>query len=371
MTVKVRYAPSPTGPYQHVGGIRTALFNYIFAKRNNGKFFIRIEDTDQKRYNNNAVSDLIDSLVWLGLDWDEGPSENDLIDLGVSQHYAQMYGKKSEQSYVQSKRNDKYYIYAHNLIESGHAYPVFSDDSIEESEPDKVEARQKMNIYRWRMASPFMSRKAMSTGQPYHIRLRMPREDDYIVCRDYLRGDVKFNYRKLYDPVILKSPVDGVAIPSYHLAHVVDDHLMQTTHVLRGEEWLSSLPYHKYLFDCFGWDAPIYVHLPVILNPTGKGKMSKRETRSGTGEVVPVFLNQYKSNGYLPEAMINFMSLIGWSPGNDREILNFDDIIDLFSLDRINRTGAKWDIRKLKSMNNHYIRHMPLDRFAMEAERFV
>ena len=375
MKVRVRYAASPTGPYQHVGGARTALFNYIFALHSDGEFFIRIEDTDQKRYDNNAVTDLISTLVWLGFDWVDGPNANELIKLGVDEIIAHRYGKNSNQSYVQSNRSDIYFGYAHDLIESGHAYPVFADESIEDNPDIKVqEARFQQNVYRWRSASPFMIRKTMATKTPYHIRLRMPREDDYEVCYDYLRGTIKFHQRKLYDPVILKTPrpEEGIpAIPSYHLAHVVDDHLMNTTHVLRGEEWLSSLPYHNYLWKCFGWDIPIYCHLPVILNPTGRGKMSKRETKSGTGEVVPVFVKQYKERGFLSQALKNFMSLVGWSPGDNKEIMDFDDIIDLFNLNRISKTGAMWDIRKLKNMNNHYIRMLGNDEFANLAEDYV
>lgn len=371
--IKVRYAPSPTGPHQHVGGVRTALFNWLFAKHSGGKFFIRIEDTDQERYNPKAVTDLLQSFTWLGLDWDEGPTVDDLLGLDVSEDMAARYGKASNTSFVQSKRASIYNELAHRLIEEGKAYPVFSDESLEQSPDIKVqEARMKMQVFRWREAGSFMISKAMATGRPYHVRLKMPREDTAIECMDYLRGSIFFPYRKLYDPVILKTPKDGKpAMPSYHLAHVIDDHLMETSHVLRGEEWLSSLPYHTYLWKCFNWDAPVYCHLPVILNPTGKGKMSKRETKAPDGSIVPVFVTQYKELGFIPDALINFMALVGWNPGNGHEIINKDELIDLFSLDRINRTGAAWDYRKLRSINQRYIQMMDEDTFADLAESYI
>lgn len=351
--IVVRFAPSPTGGF-HVGGARTALYNWLYARKNGGKFLLRIEDTDQKRYKENAVTELIQSLTWLGIDWDFGPTTQELIELGVDNSMAKRYGKGAEQnSFVQSKRNEIYQSYVIMLIENDMAYRVFSDEADEDIDKDDFAvASKEMKLNIWREASPFMIRKALQAGRPYHVRLKMPREDD-IVCNDYLRGDIRFKFHREKDFVIQKT--DGGT--TYHLASVIDDHLMGTTHVIRGEEWLSSLPKHYYLYECFGWTPPTFIHTASILNPSGKGKMSKRDVVAKDGKTkVPTFVMDYKRKGFLPEALINFMSLTGWNPKNGVEFMSKEDLIGLFNLDGLSVRGATWDYNKLLHFNKQWMR---------------
>ncbi len=361
--IVVRFAPSPTGHF-HVGGARTALFNYLFAKKNGGRFFLRIEDTDQTRYRPYAVQELIESLAWLGIDWSDGPSKEELVALGVDAVTADQYGKTG--GFVQSTRKELYKTHAQMLCDVGKAYKVFADESVEEGVKFSKASKQ-MGLDTWRNASAFMVRKAEKAELPYHIRLKMPREG-IAFCKDLLRGEIEFSYYRLHDPVLLKT--DGM--PTYHLASVVDDHAMNVTHIIRNEEWLPSLPFHYYLYSSFNWIPPVFVHTASILNPSGKGKMSKRETVALDGKtVVPSLVLQYKHAGFLPEAMINFMALTGWNPGLNKELFSKEDLITLFSLKRLGMTGAAWDYSKLKKMNSVYIQKLDVDTFVSMAKQFI
>ena len=369
--VRVRFAPSPTGSF-HVGGARTALYNKIFADKFGGVFYLRIEDTDQLRFKENSVNELIESLAWLGITWDEGPSEQDLLDLKVKPEYANVYGKHGAYSYVQSKRRELYYQHVTELLERGLAYPVFVDGDVdlESGNVRFSKLSQALEIGRWREASKFMIKKAMNTGQPYYILLKLPRDGGTVV-EDYLRGKIEFPWNRAHDLVILKP--DG--LPTYHMASVIDDHYMKTSHVIRGSEWLPSLPVHFFLYDCLEWGRPIFVHLPVILNPSGKGKMSKRngqEILDLDGKTrVPIYVLDYKKEGYIPEAMCNFMALTGWNPKNEREIMSYDEIVSHFELKHIGKTGAAWNFKKLLSFNKEYMRAMSSEDFAYRAEKYM
>lgn len=347
--VRVRYAPSPTGDF-HVGGARTALFNWLFARKNNGQFILRIEDTDQTRFNPDSVSWLLDGLEYLGLNWDEGPSTEELNKLSVPKDKAEKFGKGGDVGpYTQSFRVDKYQKAVWHLIDNDYAYICFDDKQ----------------LYHWRTMPVAKAKSLVTPGRNYHVRLKLPRSGNIIV-KDFLRGDIEFKWAKLKDPVILKT--DG--IPTYHLASVVDDLDMNISHVIRGAEWLSSFPLHWFLYECFMSQSkrPIFIHLPLILNPTGKGKMSKREARSPDGTVIPVFVRQYKELGFLPDAMFNFLAMLGWTPGahyNGQEIFNRNQLIDLFNVERLNRTAAAWDIRRLRHFNQAYIKNLTEDEFAL------
>lgn len=370
----VRFAPSPTGRF-HVGGARTALFNkLIAAKEPNSIFYLRVEDTDRTRYVPTATTELIETLGWLGLHWDKGPTTQDLEDLDVERYLVRKYGKPDEGiSYVQSKRMSIYQEYAKQLIELDLAYPVFTEEVVDTDNVGKGKSFSKLSdlveLNRWRTAGSFMVKKLLATGQPYYLMLKLPREATVEVV-DSLRGKMEVQWRRKHDVVLLKP--DG--LPTYHLASVIDDHLMGTTHVIRGEEWLSSLPLHFFLYDSFGWDKPDFIHLPVILNPTGKGKMSKRngqDIRDNEGRVVPIFVKEYMNNGFLPEALINFMSLIGWNPKDNTEIMSWDELVHRFDLSGVNKTGAAWNYKKLLHINRQYIQNLDSDKFAELAERFV
>lgn len=374
MTIRVRYAPSPTGLF-HVGGARTALYNKLIAEQLGGKFLIRIEDTDQGRYNPDAVSDLLSGLEWLGLDWDEGPGYEELINLGVSDENAKRWSRPSEQPYVQSNRKDIYGKYAHELVGRGLAYPVFTDEEMDLEGTVRFSKLSELHdIGRWREESDFIIERAMQTGRPYYIMLKLPREGNAI-CNDYLREPIVYPWRREHDIVILKP--DG--LPTYHMASVIDDHAMQITHVIRGSEWLDSLPIHHYLYEVFGWteEQPTFIHLPLILNPTGKGKMSKRETRAPDGSVVPVFVNQYKERGFIKEALINFMALTGWHPKSGtayyREdgIFTWSELVNAFSFDGINLSAATWDYKRLLNLNQRYIQNLSGESFVELAMSFL
>jgi glutamyl-tRNA synthetase len=334
--VRVRYAPSPTGDF-HVGGARTALFDYLYARHYGGSFILRIEDTDQKRYNPEALERLLDGLRFLGLDWDEGPE--------VGGNYG---------PYVQTERLDIYQKYCQQLLETGHAYRCFCT-------PERLAAvrkeRQKKQLsgydrYCRHLDSDEAARRA-AQGENYTVRLKLPLDGE-ITVHDVIRGDVVFQYTQLDDSILMKS--DG--IPTYHLAVVVDDRLMEISHVFRGEEWISSSPLHLYLYRAFGWEPPAIAHLPVILNPTGKGKMSKREGRAPDGQLLPVFVRTFKELGYLPEAMVNYLALVGWSYDDKTEIMSRDELIERFSLERVIASPANWNYDKLDHLNGHYIRQL-------------
>lgn len=335
--VRVRYAPSPTG-YFHVGGARTALYDYLLARQFDGKFVLRIEDTDQKRFNPKSIADLLDGLRYLGLEWDEGPEAGG--DYGP---------------YHQTQRQEIYGEYIQILLEKGLAYRCFAT-------PEELkamnEARQKAGLSpgydrRYRDLDPAEADRRVADGEPHAIRVKLPL-DGTITVKDALRGEITFDNKELQDAVLLKS--DG--LPTYHFAAVVDDHLMEISHVLRGEEWLSSYPLHAHLYNFFEWEMPIFAHLPVILNPGGKGKMSKREGRTPDGKVYPVFVHTFKELGYLPEAMVNYLALVGWSYDDKTEIMSRAELIERFSLERVNHSPASWDYDKLDHFNSVYIRSL-------------
>ncbi len=346
MTVRVRFAPSPTG-YLHVGGLRTALYNYLFAKQRGGKFVLRIEDTDRSRYVEGAIENLIESLRWCGLDYDEGP------DVGGP------FGP-----YIQSQRLEIYRKYIAELIEKGFAYYAF--DTPEELEEMRRVQRQKglpTVLYdREKMRNSLkMSESELKErleSEPYVVRLKVPRERGVFVVRDLIRGEISFSAENVDDQILLKS--DGY--PTYHLANVVDDHLMGITHVIRGEEWLSSTPRHLVLYEYFGWEPPQMIHLPLLLN-RDRSKLSKRQN--------DVAVEDYRKKGYLPEALVNFVALLGWSPGDDREFFTMSELIESFSLERINKSGAIFDLDKLNWLNRQHLRRKPLDELAGELRELL
>jgi glutamyl-tRNA synthetase len=351
--VRVRFAPSPTGPL-HIGGVRTALFNYLFAKRHGGDFILRIEDTDQNRFVPDAEEYILKSLEWCGLLPDEGP--------GTDGKYG---------PYRQSERRELYEKYAGQLLETGWAYIAF--DTPEEIEKLRSEAelhketfsygiltREKLNNSLNLPAEKV--KQKLAAGDPYVIRFKMPKDED-VTENDIIRGKVTFNTTKsLDDKVLFKS--DGM--PTYHLANVVDDHLMQISHVIRGEEWLSSLPLHVLLYRALGWEdsRPEFAHLPLILKPQGKGKLSKRDGDKMGFPVFPLrwkdpetgkIFHGYREDGYFPEAFINLLALLGWNPGTEQEFFSLDELTKIFSLDRVVKSGSRFDPEKAKWFNRHYL----------------
>jgi len=346
----VRYAPSPTGDF-HVGGARTALFNYLFARHHGGRFIVRIEDTDQKRYNPDALGWLLDGLRYLGLDWDEGPEAGG--DYGP---------------YVQTERLDHYRKYRDQLLGAGHAYRCFcTSERIQAASKEREQRGLRPGYDRHcRSLDPAEAARRAEAGEAHTVRFKTPL-DGAITVHDAIRGDITFQNEVIQDAVIMKS--DG--IPTYHLANIVDDHLMEISHVLRGDEWVNSLPLHIHLYRAFGWAPPLMAHLPLILNPTGKGKMSKREGRAPDGRVLPVFVRSFEQLGYLPEAMINFMALLGWSYDDKTEIMSRTELIERFSLDRVNAAPAVWNYEKLDHINGHYIRQLPVAELARRLAPFV
>lgn len=346
--VRVRFAPSPTGPL-HIGGVRTALFNYLFAKRNGGKMILRIEDTDQTRFVEGAEEYIMESLEWCGIKFDEGIKEGG------------NYGP-----YRQSDRREIYNKYAKILIENQSVYMAF--DSPEELDKlrSEAEAKGETFVYNHESRKNLKNSLALSKEQvaellenktPYVLRFKMP-ENQLVELYDEIRGEIKFNTQELDDKVLVKT--DG--LPTYHLANIVDDHLMEITHVIRGEEWLPSLPLHDLLYRAFGWTAPKFAHLPLILKPSGKGKLSKRD---GDQLGFPVFPTQwdsgeeifkgYREEGYFPEAFINMLALLGWNPGTEQEIFSMDELIQAFSLDRVGKSGSRFDPDKTKWFNHQYL----------------
>jgi len=338
--VRVRFAPSPTG-YLHVGGLRTALYNYLFARKHGGSFILRIEDTDRSRYVEGAVENLIETLQWAGLDFDEGP------------------GKGGPMApYVQSERVHIYQQYAKELLQQGKAYYAF--DTAEELE-EMRKLQEKMRVPpKYDRRALKLSRKEvegkLASGVPAVVRMKVP-DGTTVVFDDLIRGRVEFASDQLDDQVLLKS--DGY--PTYHLANVVDDHLMEISHVIRGEEWLSSTPKHVLLYQSFGWEIPKFAHLPLLLNPD-KSKLSKRQ-----GDVA---VEDYRKKGFLPEALVNFVALLGWNPGDEREIFTLDQLVNEFSLERVGKSGAVFNIEKLNWMNfEHLRRKSDADVLAMLREQ--
>lgn len=362
MSVVVRFAPSPTGAL-HVGGVRTALYNYLFAKRHGGKCLLRIEDTDQTRFVPGAESYIIDSMRWVGIDFDEGPH--------IGGPHA---------PYRQSERTAIYQQYAAQLIREGKAYYAF--DTQEALQAMREKALQETGNHSWAygcltrmqlensLTLPEAEVKArLERGDAYVIRLWVP-ENETVDFVDEIRGEVSIHTTQIDDKVLLK----GDGLPTYHLANVVDDYLMEVTHVIRGEEWLPSAPLHVLLYRAFGWahKMPKFAHLPLILRPDGKGKLSKRD---GDKLGIPVFpLNWqgekeednakgFKEAGFLPEALVNFLALLGWNPGNDEEVMTVARMAELFSLERIGKMGTRFDLEKLQWFNQTYIKQADAHTF--------
>ncbi len=349
--IRVRFAPSPTGPL-HIGGVRTALYNYLFAKKHDGKFILRIEDTDQNRYVPGAEEYIIESLKWCGIGYDEGP--------GVDGAYG---------PYRQSERKELYRRYADQLVNEGKAYYAFDTSQELEAMRERLKAagsssQQYDATTRGEMTNSLTlgeeeTQKRIDAHDPYVIRIKIP-ENRQIVVNDLIRGRVEVKSSQLDDKVLFKS--DGM--PTYHLANIVDDHLMEISHVIRGEEWLPSAPLHVLLYEFFGWEAPQFAHLPLLLKPDGNGKLSKRD---GDRLGFPVFPLQwkdpktgevssgYRESGYFPEAFINMLALLGWNPGTEREIFSLQDLVHYFSIERVGKSGSKFDPEKARWFNHQYL----------------
>ena len=347
---RVRFAPSPTGPL-HIGGVRTALFNYLFAKKNQGTFILRIEDTDQNRYVANAEQYIIDSLNWSGIPFDEGPGKD-----GGSGPYRQ------------SERKHLYKKYADTLLASGQAYYAFdTSDELEFHRKDHQE-KGKTFIYNWHNREKLKNsltlsdtevKKKIQEGEKYVVRFKTP-VDEMLELKDMIRGDMKIDTNILDDKILFKS--DGM--PTYHLANIVDDHLMEISHVIRGEEWLPSLALHVLLYRAFDWKVPEYAHLPLILKPTGKGKLSKRDgdklgfpvfpleyTNTETGEVS----SGYREDGYFSEAFVNMLALLGWNPGTEQELFSLTELVQAFDISKVGKSGSKFDVEKTKWFQHQYM----------------
>jgi glutamyl-tRNA synthetase len=333
----VRFAPSPTGSL-HIGGLRTALFNFLYARRHGGVFILRIEDTDQKRFDPTALQTLMEALRWAGLQWDEGPE--------VGGPYA---------PYVQSERLAIYQEWANWLVESGKAYRAYETREELEAIRKDLEAKKLPPGYNRQHRDLTEAERAAfeAEGRKAVIRFKMP-TDGTTVVEDVLRGEISFENSLQQDAVLLKE--DGY--PTYHLAHVVDDYLMQISHVMRANEWLPSYPLHAQLWVAFGWEMPKYAHLPIMLNPDGS-KMSKRNPpKDKHGNPLPVMVHDYIKAGILPEAMLNFLANIGWNFGEEREKYSMTEAVDRFDFDRINPANATFPAEKLQWLNGEYIREM-------------
>lgn len=340
--VRVRFAPSPTGPF-HIGGARTALFNWLFARHNGGSFILRIEDTDQKRYDPRALSDLLQGLRWLGLDWDEGPEAGG--DFGP---------------YFQTQRADLYRHWANWLVEQGHAYRCYCLPERLAEMRQKQRSLSKQVGYdrhcRYLTAAQRAEREA--SGDSYVVRLAMPIEGT-TSFEDLMRGPITVENQTQDDLILLKS--DG--LPTYHLANVIDDHFMEISHILRADEWIPTAPRHVRLYEAFGWEMPAIAHLPVILDPSGKGKISKRKKQVGD-QVYYVLVHEFREAGYLPETMFNFLARIGWGMDAETEVFDQDEAIARFELGSVNYGPASPPYSKLDWLNGVYIRHMRVDELA-------
>ena len=355
--VRVRFAPSPTGPL-HIGGVRTALFNYLFARKHGGVFLLRIEDTDQTRFVKNAEAYIVESLQWCGITIDEGIGADSEGDLGP---------------YRQSERKNLYRNFAYDLIANGHAYYAFDTPEALQILREQGEASKKPFVYnaetRGKLSNSLTLSDAevaqkIANNEPYVIRFKMPEAPEDVLLFDEIRKEVTFNTKELDDKVLYKS--DGM--PTYHLANVVDDYTMGITHVIRGEEWLSSMPLHVLLYRAFGWEAemPKFAHLPLILKPQGQGKLSKRD---GDKMGFPVFplnwigddgdqASGYRESGYISEAFVNMLALLGWNPGTEQELFTMDELIQAFSLERVGKSGSKFDPEKTKWFNQQWLQRI-------------
>lgn len=364
--IRVRFAPSPTG-LLHIGGLRTALYNYLFARHHGGTFVLRIEDTDQARYVEGAERDILESLAWAGLHPDEGPVAISTDEKMSEAAAAEPQYKGSCGPYHQSRRQERYARYVRKLVDAGYAYYAF--DSVEEIEQmrerlrtaenptPKYDSRTRMQMRNSLTLGAREVEELLENGTDYVIRLMIP-ESGKVMFDDLIRGPVAFDTHELDDQVLLKA--DGM--PTYHLANVIDDHEMKISHVIRGEEWLSSAPKHLLLYQYFGWTAPAMAHLPLIMSPGG-GKLSKRKADE---EGIPVNVRDYRKNSYERDALVNFLALLGWSPGDDRELMSLNEMIDLFSLDRVGKSGSVFDFDKLLWFNEHYMRKRPDEDLANE-----
>ncbi len=351
MTVRTRFAPSPTG-YLHIGGARTALYNWMFARKTGGQFVLRIEDTDQKRSVPGATQAIMDALRWMGLDWDEGP------DVGGP------YGP-----YIQSERSALYQEWADWLVEHGHAYKCFC--TAEELAARRAEQKATRGAQgydrRCRMLTTDEIAAREAAGDSYVIRFAAPLEGETVI-HDVIRGDITVPNNQITDAVLLKS--DG--LPTYHLANVVDDHFMDISHILRADEWISSAPLHLNLYDAFGWEPPIYAHLPLVLNPSGKGKLSKRtQAFDDDGREVLVKVEEFQDAGYYPPALNNFLANVGWSYGDDREIFPIEEAIPRFELEAINPAPTRLPYDKLDWLTGQWIQAMDPLSLALAVKPFL
>ena len=346
MSVRVRFAPSPTGAL-HIGGVRTALFNYLFAKKNNGKFILRLEDTDRSRFVKGAEEYIVNALNWAGLTPDESPA-----------------APGGFGPYRQSERKTIYKEELEKLILSGKAYYAF--DTPEELAAARSESEQKGEVFKYSAHNRAAFRNAISLSKEELeneinkgngvVRLKVA-VGETIVVKDEIRGVIRINSDEIDDKILMKA--DGM--PTYHFANIVDDHHMQISHVIRGEEWLPSLPLHKIIYEAFNWEVPVFMHLPLILKPEGKGKLSKRD---GDKAGFPVFPLEWENNpgfrerGFLPEAMINYLSLLGWNPGSEEEIFSLGELVNAFEIDKIQKGGARFDFDKAKWVNHKYLENL-------------
>lgn len=351
--IRVRFAPSPTGPL-HIGGVRTALYNYLFARQQGGSFILRIEDTDSQRFVPGAEEYINEALAWCGITVDEGVHEGG-----------------PHAPYRQSERREIYLKYALQLVESGHAYYAFDTPEALNEVRAQRETAGGVFSYNYQVRGELETslklsdedvKQRIARGDQWVIRFKMP-ENEEVRMNDLIRGDITVNTSTLDDKVLYKS---ADQLPTYHLANIVDDHLMAISHVIRGEEWLPSLPLHYKLYEAFGWSAtqPLFAHLPLLLKPSGSGKLSKRdgdkfgfpvfplEWRGAGGEIS----RGYREDGYFPEAFINMLALLGWNPGGEQELFSMAELIDLFSLDRVHKTGARFDPEKAKWFNAQYLK---------------
>ncbi|WP_439130861.1 glutamate--tRNA ligase [Polaribacter sp.] len=350
--VRVRFAPSPTGPL-HIGGVRTALYNYLFAKKHKGTFILRIEDTDQTRYVANAEQYIIDALHWCNIPFDEGPQKNEKFG-----------------PYKQSERKHLYKKYADILLEKGWAYYAFDTAEQLDAHRKGHEIEGKTFIYNWHnrekgrlvnslVLSDDEVQQRIHSGDKYVIRFKSPQHET-LILEDEIRGTIKIDTNTLDDKILFKS--DGM--PTYHLANIVDDHLMEISHVIRGEEWLPSFPLHSLLYTAFGWKSPKFAHLPLILKPVGKGKLSKRDgdklgfpvfPLAYTNEITGDVSRGYKEDGYFSDAFINMLAFLGWNPGTEQEIFLLEELVQEFDLKRVSKSGAKFNPDKTKWFQQQYM----------------
>ena len=364
--VRVRFAPSPTGAL-HIGGVRTALYNYFFARQNGGKFILRIEDTDSQRFVEGAEDYIIESLKWSGIEIDEGVS--------VGGPHA---------PYRQSERKEIYLKYAQELVDNGWAYYAFDSQETLDALRAECEAKGETFSYNYSVREKMQTslslpseevKRRLTEDNHWVVRFKMP-ENEIVEMTDIVRGDMSVNTSTLDDKVLFKA-IDE--LPTYHLANIVDDKLMDISHVIRGEEWLPSLPLHYMLYRAFGWSEiqPTFAHLPLLLKPVGKGKLSKRD---GDKLGFPVFplrwvapngeaSHGYREDGYLPEAFVNMLSLLGWNPGNDQEIMSMQELTELFNIDKVGKSGSRFDIEKAKWFNAQYIKMTDNEILATELEK--